>query len=499
MGEEHRAAARLDLGPTMEPTREDDGTHVISLSNLTVTARGAALDSEAAACPSQLTASLAHDNFTLIRHPKVQLYEEPLNYGRLRPEYGAIRGPFTLSEGRLRLKHSASLPAPVVVNGLDRSVSLRAHPNSSHPHGQPRLLQSRLYITSHLLRASTLYWRWIRAQGAHWQMPQYVTTSASPLMFTASTHLLPIAMPAAPVQAPLPDAQPSQIIPRETQRQLSAELRRDSLEGIPATSLLEYLTTPNPSPTLVERAVSRGRVPQSHIWSDICNLRSWTDSGVATMAGTPGLLRLLQFPISVQPLAAPGRVCQNLRTHARLHNCVKYLRGLARLHRFKREQRCEHGFIITEIELPRVRNGVPSSNIPLSGYLGITTSVQMATHGPRSGSPIPGADFSDGPGVSLSDIQMTATLAPFYPHVLAKEWALSGQYEWRLGVGRPAAPTGQYHLEKDGWIPKANVSDKRAMKSIGGWVFSDEPLPRGRIDLSCQIQNLLSRDINAGG
>ncbi|KAK5008460.1 hypothetical protein LTR28_003938 [Elasticomyces elasticus] len=49
----------------------------------------------------------------------------------------------------------------------------------------------------------------------------------------------------------------------------------------------------------------------------------------------------------------------------------------------------------------------------------MATSAQMATHGLRSGSLIPGADFSDSPAASPSDIHMMATLALLYLHILA--------------------------------------------------------------------------------
>ncbi|KAK4982151.1 hypothetical protein LTR50_007823 [Elasticomyces elasticus] len=165
---------------------------------------------------------------------------------------------------------------------------------------------------------------------------------------------------------------------------------------------------------------------------------------------------------------------------------VKYLHGLAHLHRFMREHGCRYGFIMTEIELVCVRCGGPppstGNDVPLFGFLELAAPIQMATHGLRSGFPVPPTDYhrpSTGPcRVDGSDIQMTATLALFYLHMLAKESPLPGQYGWRLDVGGPAALTRQYHLDRDDWIPKPNLSEKREAKRSRGWVWPDEKLNR---------------------
>ncbi|KAF2500172.1 hypothetical protein BU16DRAFT_238505 [Lophium mytilinum] len=156
---------------------------------------------------------------------------------------------------------------------------------------------------------------------------------------------------------------------------------------------------------------------------------------------------------------------------------VHYLQGLAQLHRVMREHGCRYGFILTEIELLVVRCGGPSSAttpdpttvnanaaVPIFGYLELSAPIRLSTHGvhPETGS-----------------LQMTAGLALWYLHMLAKENPLPGMSgSWRMDVGGPAALSRQNCLEKDAWVPKPNLSEKREAKRLRGWVMPEEPLSR---------------------
>ena len=155
---------------------------------------------------------------------------------------------------------------------------------------------------------------------------------------------------------------------------------------------------------------------------------------------------------------------------------VLYLQGLAHLHRVMREHGCRYGFIMTEIELLCVRCGGPSdaatvdpttvnaqTGIPIFGYLEVSAPISLSTSGinPATG-----------------EIQMTAGLALWYLHMLAKENPFDGMGTWRMEVGGPAALTRQNFLEKDTWIPKPNMSEKRDAKRVRGWVWPEEPLSK---------------------
>ncbi|KAK8192594.1 hypothetical protein M8818_007764 [Zalaria obscura] len=161
---------------------------------------------------------------------------------------------------------------------------------------------------------------------------------------------------------------------------------------------------------------------------------------------------------------------------------VKYLEGLAHLHHFMREHGTRYGFIMTEIELVCVRYGGPSaskggSDVPLFGFLELATPVQMSCHGPRD----QGTEtFPAGEGGAggVAAIQMTATLALFWLHMLAKEDPMPGQYGWRVDVGGPAALTRQNHRERDEWVPTPIQKEKREAKTVRGWVWPDEQLSK---------------------
>ncbi|EON65284.1 hypothetical protein W97_04522 [Coniosporium apollinis CBS 100218] len=156
---------------------------------------------------------------------------------------------------------------------------------------------------------------------------------------------------------------------------------------------------------------------------------------------------------------------------------VYYLQGLAHLHRVMREHGCRYGFILTEIELLCVRCGGPSgsgavhdvttvnadSSVPLFGYLELAAPIRLSTHGMQP---------------QTSESQMTAGLALWYLHMLAKESPLPGMGSWRMDVGGPAALSRQNVLEKDDWIPKPNLGEKREAKRVRGWVWPEEPLSR---------------------
>ncbi|USW55126.1 hypothetical protein Slin15195_G084450 [Septoria linicola] len=143
---------------------------------------------------------------------------------------------------------------------------------------------------------------------------------------------------------------------------------------------------------------------------------------------------------------------------------IRYLEHLAHLHRFMREHGTRYGFIMTEIELVCVRAGGPPSsaddNIPLFGYLEVAPPVQISASGLNE----------DG------SLKMTADLALWYLHMLAKEQPFPGQFHWKVDVGGPSALTRKHHLPRDDWMPKVNLQDKRVSKRARGWTWPNEPL-----------------------
>ena len=300
----------------------------------------------------------------------------------------------------------------------------------------------------------------------------------------------------------------------------------------PTTTMLAGLTAPNPSPALVRQLnMNSGRgTGQTHFWWDIRNLRAWTDFNLETIDQIPGLMRLLtiELPQSVLPIPTINRSRLQPETESSLHELcrdfygvkinaalkvaqgqshmvmrsqakgpqfvsnyqddvektiagdgrgrivglvrsfdrwnsgmraeaphrkVEYLLGLSHLHRHMREHGCRYGFIMTEIELVCVRAG--TEDIPHFGLLELAAPIQLnATQG------------------------LTACLALWYLHMLAKEVPLPGQARWKMEVGGAAACTRHKCLPKDSWIPEPQLAEKREAKRSRGFVFCTDPLHR---------------------
>ena len=379
--------------------------------------------------------------------------------------------------------------------------------------------------------------------------PQPGQSVTAPMSRTPSamSHLAPIAMPNGQIQS-YPARRRTASPPANPSR-LSSEIEFDPQLDLTESSILDYLTAPNPTPSLTQRLVEGNRGQQSYMWFDIRNVSAWSDFNISTISNVPRLLNLLQVKVTLRDLPTPGRVNVSPETPAQLADLcasfhafkinaalklaqgdkhialrtlqtvpgyrqqpefvsnyqsdvektiygdgrgrvvgivkcydqwnsgmrngspgqkVDYLKGLAYLHHFMREHGCRYGFIMTEIELVCVRAGgapSPDTTIPLFGYLEVAHPIQIAASGRGEN----------------GNLQMTAGLALWYLHMLAKEQPFPGQFHWKLDVGGPAALTRQRHMPRDAWMPKPNLSEKRAAKRVRGWVWPDEPLSKREV------------------
>lgn len=372
--------------------------------------------------------------------------------------------------------------------------------------------------------------------------PQPMSASSVSMARTASamSHLAPISMPGGQMQS-YPARRRTASPPVNSSR-LSTELEFDSQYDHADTSILDYLTAPNPTPSLTQRTMESIRSQNSYYWYDIRNVLPWSDFNIDTMSAIPGFLNLLQIRVSSRNLPSPGKVNLNPETPSQLadmcanHHAikvnaalklaqgdkhmamrtlksapgskpefvsnyqseiektiygdgrgrvigvvkcydqwnsgmrngsptdkVKYLQSLAHLQRFMREHESRYGFIMTEIELVCVRaGGEPDgkSNVPLFGYMEVAEPIRISSHGRDQN----------------GRLQMTAGLALWYLHMLAKEQPLPGQYHWKMDVGPPAQLSRQNFLPRDTWMPKPNLSEQREAKRIRGWTWPSEPL-----------------------
>lgn len=355
-------------------------------------------------------------------------------------------------------------------------------------------------------------------------LPEYVTRSSS--VPTSTATALPTIAPSYPQFNQ--QAQPSFLPP---------ELLFENYSEQPvSTTMLDYLTAPNPSPGLVRRNTVPNRQCDMHFWWDVRNVRPWDDFSLEAINRIPNLNSLLEFPVPEPALPFPPKANLEPETLSALHDAhtthyatkvnaalkvalgtsplsmrahkpqvgsrpmpdflanydadyerslsgpvkarvvglcrsfntwnsgmhangpaakIDYLRELACLHMHMREHGARYGFIITEIELVCVRAG--TDHVPYFGFLELSTPIQLEASGKDT---------------------MTAGLALWYLHMLAKNSPLPGQCGWKLDVGGPAALTRKNHLERDKWMLKPEGREKRDAKRNRGWVMPDEPLSR---------------------
>ncbi|KAL8697671.1 MAG: hypothetical protein Q9201_007004 [Fulgogasparrea decipioides] len=306
-------------------------------------------------------------------------------------------------------------------------------------------------------------------------------------------------------------------------------------EDEPRTTLQKYLTGPNPAVNLVERVnVMNGYGQHTHFWWDIRNLTTWDDFNLETIMAIPSFDTLLTIDIKAAALNYPtiphsrlhpssesalqdiyssfyvpkvsaalrssvcgpnylsmradrsrdgphflanyqndiektlagngrGRVVGIVKTFDRWNTSmrhemgqrrVEYLAGLSHIHRYMREHSCRYGFIITEIELVCVRLG--TEDIPYFGFLELAPTIELKQQ--------------EG---------LTACLALWYLHMLAKDEPLPGQLGWKVDIGPPGDVTRSKVLEKkDPWIPEPGMAEKRCAKTIRGWVMPSDPWNR---------------------
>ncbi|KAK1818200.1 hypothetical protein LTR12_007352 [Friedmanniomyces endolithicus] len=155
---------------------------------------------------------------------------------------------------------------------------------------------------------------------------------------------------------------------------------------------------------------------------------------------------------------------------------MRYLLGLAQVQRFMREHGTRYGFLMTEIEVVCVRAGGPPSWMegeegvegpPLFGFVEVAAPVRIATSSTTAS-----ADGSTLP-------PMTAALALWWLHLLARDSPFPQQYHWRLCVGGPAELSRQHVLgERDSWMPKLIQHERREAKRVRGWVLPGDALSK---------------------
>ncbi|KAI1375719.1 hypothetical protein F4677DRAFT_114860 [Hypoxylon crocopeplum] len=88
----------------------------------------------------------------------------------------------------------------------------------------------------------------------------------------------------------------------------------------PSTTLMNYLTTSNPAPSLVRTISFPLRDPHTkHFWWDVRQVRSWTNFNLNTILSLPGASGLLNCPVPQPLLQQPPTSARHPETEAALH------------------------------------------------------------------------------------------------------------------------------------------------------------------------------------
>ncbi|KAG9233533.1 hypothetical protein BJ875DRAFT_463984 [Amylocarpus encephaloides] len=486
---------------------------------------------------------------------------EPLNTGMTTPARSPIRqhGPLLLPKIRPQDQEIQASPPKrakkSVANSFrpshtrsytnPESISFMSQDNiPSHTRSMSTLCSPVSFAPTHERRASSvsLDGQTLEKYGfpTYRQMPTYIpsatTNSQTETFMSSGFYQTPQRTP-SPLQ--------NNIILEEMPTTMSP-----ILEDGNTTTLMAYLTSPNPAPALVRQLNTYIRDTTSkHFWWDIRQIRPWTSFNPTTISQIPGLSALLNINLPTSTFPTPSRTSSQPETESELQNIystfygtklnaalslslgqrhlmmrtsksttdpsfisnytddtsalifgrglgrvvglvksfdrwntgmrvegnhrkVEYLRGLAHLHSHMRTHGCRYGFILTEIELVVVRNGGEST--PHFGYLEIQT-VQLNAHEPPESFD---GELDDEPAAAPKQPKMTALLALWYLHMLARDDTLPGQVGWKSEIGAPAEGTRRKCLPKDEWIPEPQLAEKREAKRARGWVWPEEAVGR---------------------
>ncbi|KAI1182037.1 hypothetical protein F5B17DRAFT_422251 [Nemania serpens] len=128
---------------------------------------------------------------------------------------------------------------------------------------------------------------------------------------------LPSYMPALPQ----PQSQPEQFMYSFSSRASSPLSLASSPDPTPSTTLMNFLTTPNPAPTLVRSISFSLRDPNTkHFWWDVRQIRQWSAFNLDTILSLPGASTLLNCPVPASLLPQPSTSVRPPETEAALHN-----------------------------------------------------------------------------------------------------------------------------------------------------------------------------------
>ncbi|KAI1342508.1 hypothetical protein F5Y15DRAFT_373034 [Xylariaceae sp. FL0016] len=137
---------------------------------------------------------------------------------------------------------------------------------------------------------------------------------------------MPTYMPA--VSQPQPQVQPEQFMYDFTPRAPSPlslastpePAMPTTMSTTPSTTLMDFLTTSNPAPSLVRTISFPLRDPNTkHFWWDVRQIRPWSAFNLNTILSLPGASALLNCPVPAPCLPQPSTSARHPETEAALH------------------------------------------------------------------------------------------------------------------------------------------------------------------------------------
>ena len=313
-------------------------------------------------------------------------------------------------------------------------------------------------------------------------------------------------------------------------------------EPAPTTTLLAYLTTPNPAPSLVRHISFPLRDPHAkHFWWDVRQVRPWTTFTLPTILSLPGASSLLSFPIPSSLLPTPPPLSRHPETESSLFNIYSsfYLPKLnaalavsssppLHLSTPKTPPTTNNNntnpllFTATSNDPPtpaslfggtpparivglvrsfdRFNTGMRAEgNIKRVEYLRALSSLHhaMRTHSTRYGfllteielvvvrngtDQTPTFGFLEIQSIPLAQhsthTSLTACMALWGLCIMAGDDPVPGHAFFRAEIGAPAEGTRRRALPRESWMPIPQLAEKREAKRARGWVLPEDAVGR---------------------
>ncbi|KAJ8120562.1 hypothetical protein ONZ43_g2759 [Nemania bipapillata] len=341
---------------------------------------------------------------------------------------------------------------------------------------------------------------------------------------------LPSYVPAVPQ----PQSQPDQYLYSLNQRASSPLSLASTPDPTPTTTLMNFLTTPNPAPTLVRSISFSLRDPNTkHFWWDVRQIRQWSDFNLNTILSLPGASALLNCPVPAPLLPNPPLLIYASYFIPKLNSALALFTQRA-----------------IQFSVPTMKNGSQHDHLivgnmagesstaaaifggkPTARVVGLVKSFDrfntgmrvegnvkrveylrglahlhhvMREHGTRYGFILteielvlvrngaegtPHFGYLEVTRVQLAppqandedeeeSIPLTACLALWGLCMLAGDEPVLGHASWKAEVGAPAEGTRRKALARDDWMPQPQLAEKREAKRVRGWILPEDPVGR---------------------